>query len=48
MKPSLLFTLASVYLGFVGLGLLFAPDDMTFGALGVGAPAILVSTVRGW
>jgi hypothetical protein len=45
MKPSILFLLAALYLGLVGLGFLLAPSTMEFGALGA-TPALIVAELR--
>lgn len=45
MKPSILFLIAAVYLGLVGLGFLVAPGVLTFGALGA-TPAVIVAELR--
>jgi hypothetical protein len=46
MKPSLLLSVSAGYLALVGLGFLFAPDMMMFGALGT-ASVTAVATLRG-
>lgn len=45
MKPSMLFSSAAVYLALVGLGFLFIPGILTFGALGT-TPAVIVAELR--
>lgn len=45
MKPSILFLLAALYLGLVGLGFLLAPGTVVFGALGE-TPAVIVAELR--
>ena len=45
MKPNVLLTSAALYLGLVGLGFLFAPGILTFGALGA-TPLIIVAELR--
>ena len=45
MKPTVLFSAAAIYLGLVGLGFLFVPGTLVFGALG-GTPAIIVAELR--
>jgi hypothetical protein len=45
MKPSILFLLAAIYLGLVGVGFLLAPGTLVFGALGE-TPAIIVAELR--
>lgn len=45
MKPSTLFSTAAIYLILVGLGFLFIPGILTFGALG-GTPAVIVAELR--
>jgi hypothetical protein len=48
MKPNLLLTVSAIYLAVIGIGLLFEPDMMLFGALGSTAPAIVLASVRGY
>lgn len=45
MKPSILFSPAAIYLALVGLGFLFVPGILTFGALGA-TPAVIVAELR--
>ena len=45
MKPTMLFSAAALYLGLVGLGFLFVPGILVFGALGE-TPAIIVAELR--
>ncbi len=45
MKPSMLFSVAALYLGLVGLGFLLVPGILVFGALGE-TPAIIVAELR--
>ncbi|HLO33455.1 MAG TPA: hypothetical protein VK249_30185 [Anaerolineales bacterium] len=45
MKPNVFFSAAAIYLGLVGLGFLFIPGVLTFGALD-GTPAIIVAELR--
>ena len=45
MKPSILFSIAAIYLALVGLGFLVAPGVLTFGALGA-TPAVIVAELR--
>lgn len=46
MKPNLLLSVSAVYLALVGLGFLFSPDTMLFGALGNASVAV-VAALRG-
>ncbi len=46
MKPNLLLSVSAVYLALVGLGFLFVPDTMLFGAVGNASVAV-VSSLRG-
>ena len=45
MKPTMLFSAAAIYLGLVGLGFLFVPGTLVFGALGA-TPSIIVAELR--
>ena len=45
MRPTVLFSAAALYLGLVGLGFLFVPGTLVFGALGA-TPAIIVAELR--
>ena len=45
MKPSTLFSTAALYLGLVGLGFLFVPGILTFGALGE-TPTVIIAELR--
>jgi hypothetical protein len=45
MKPAVLFSMAALYLGLVGLGFLLVPGILVFGALG-DTPAIVVAELR--
>lgn len=45
MKPAFLLSAAAIYLALVGLGFLFVPDILVFGALGT-TPAIIVAELR--
>ncbi len=46
MKPNVLLTVSALYLTLVGLGFLFSPETMLFGAAGA-TTVTVISTLRG-
>ncbi len=48
MKPSLLLTLAAIYLAIGGLGLLLAPEATTMGIVAAGSSGALTALIRGY